>query len=273
MKRQEIDSARARKERARIVRFLAAGPAIPRAAAKEGTVLLDGGERGTVSAASATLTALVRDGVMRREGAGLALSPEGRALAKRTEAGDAPFRTQHMDLGTRTLLTEAGEHTVQANLSESPLAQLARRRTKNGTPFLDDNEFRAGERLRADYTRGRIMPRLGANWSEAVADGRRGSGDNGTADLTDAALAARQRVDQALIAVGPELSGVLVDVCCFLKGLEQVEAERGWPVRSAKVVLKTALAALSRHYEPQSRPRRRSVLHWGAGDYRPRLRR
>jgi hypothetical protein len=168
--------------------------------------------------------------------------------------------------------TGDGFAAVTVNLAESPLGQLARYRLRDGTPFVTGVEVDAGERLRHDYTRGRLVPRLGANWEAAVAPGRRGAG-GGLADLAVTALAARQRVDRALAAVGPELAGVLVDVCCFLKGLELVERERGWPVRSAKVVLKTALGALSRHYRPPSGSRAGApLLHWGAEDYRPELR-
>ena len=160
---------------------------------------------------------------------------------------------------------------VSIRTSESPLAALVRLKDRHGRPFLDDGEFRAGERLREDYMRGRIMPRIGVNWDVGAASGG-GSDRGGLAELTDGALAARQRVDAALRAVGPELSGLLVDVCCFLKGFEQVERERGWPVRSAKVVVKTALGALSRHYRPPARkPNEDTVLHWGAEDYRPRI--
>jgi hypothetical protein len=275
VKRSEINitSRRIERETVRVARFLStAGTATVRAAAKDGIVLLDGGERGTISVAPATLAVLVRKNIIRQVNGRLVLSAEGVALARRAEAPQDPFRAQHMDLGSVTVSTDGGAERVEANLSESPLAQLARRRGRDGKPFLSENEVRAGERLREDFTRGRIMPRLGVNWSTPVAGGRRGSGENGIADLTDAALAARQRVNRALEAVGPELAGVLVDVCCFLKGLERVESERGWPVRSAKVVLKTALAALSRHYEPQQPARRRSILHWGADGFRPSLR-
>lgn len=103
------------------------------------------------------------------------------------------------------------------------------------------------------------MPSMGVNWDVTGS----GSRANGVLEITDAALAARQRVERALEAVGPELSGVLIDVCCFLKGLEVVERERQWPVRSAKLILKTALAVLDRHYHPAPPTRRRPrIIHW-----------
>jgi hypothetical protein len=173
-----------------------------------------------------------------------------------------------------TVETQEGRAAVTVNAAESPLALLHRRKGKDGRPFIDGREFLAGERLRADYGRGRIMPRLGVNWDAVGSGGRRRGGPGGAGELNDAALAARRRVEKAIEAVGPELSGVLVDICCFLKGMEQVEAERGWPARSAKVVLKSALGALARHYEPprgRAAGDRPATLHWGAEDYRPAL--
>jgi hypothetical protein len=257
------------KQMKRVLAFLAGGQAFAREAASPGKVLLDCGERGAIAVTAEQLGALARQGLIARQNATVELTPDGRAWLGRVN-GDNPFQDQHRELTTVTIMLPEGPGPVQVNVNESPLAQLARRRGKSGVPFLSAGEFRAGERLRSDYTRGNIMPRLGANWVAPVSTGRRGGDAGSMVELTDAALAARQRVERAVDAVGPELAGILIDVCCFLKGIETVEAERQWPVRSAKVVLKTALAALSRHYEPQARNARMTV-HWGSADYRPSI--
>src|SRR5690606_10280656 len=241
---------KASRERLRVTRFLSAGAATVSVAGGGDNLLLETPERGAISVRKDEFRELVAHGLVVFSGDRARLSPEGLALTRRAAAEAEPFLAQHSELATATVEVNEMRETVAINLAESPLAQLASRRTRKGERFLTEAEIRAGERLRADYTRGQIMPRITANWQAAVAPGRRTGGSGGMVELTDAALAARQRVDRALQAVGPELAGVLVDICCFLKGLERVETERGWPVRSAKVVLKTALGALSRHYEP-----------------------
>jgi hypothetical protein len=76
-------------------------------------------------------------------------------------------------------------------------------------------------------------------------------------------------VHQALDAVGPEFAGLLLDICCFLKGLEDIERERVWPTRSGKIVLHLALTSLARHYgySAQARgPGQTPIRTWLADD-------
>lgn len=156
-----------------------------------------------------------------------------------------PLRAQHFQLAQRQIETEHGRGRVTVDELESPLAWLARRRGRDGRALIDGHQLQAGERLRSEFTRANLMPRTTANWASPIASGRRGERDM---NFTETAIAARQRVRRALDAAGPEFAGLLLDVCCFLKGLDDVERERAWPVRSAKVVLQLALDRLARHY-------------------------
>lgn len=257
----------------RLLRFLANGPARLAAASAKGMMLVEAEGRGAIAMASIDLAGAAKAGLVTRVDDRIGLTDLGTVAAARLLAGSDRFQEQHRDIEIVPAEVEGRVCGVAVNRAESPLAQLMRRSTKTGAPFLSQIEYEAGERLRADYTRGQIMPRLGANWVASVSSGRRG-GPGGAAELTESALAARQRVERAIEAVGPELAGVLVDICCFLKGLELVERERGWPVRSAKLMLKAGLSGLARHYRMRAAGAGSAlppVLHWGAEDYRPTI--
>jgi hypothetical protein len=159
------------------------------------------------------------------------------------------------------------------NLTESPLAWLRVRKDKAGVRLITEAQFEAGERLRSDLWHAQMTPRITTNWS-GLRDGsqRLGPHMHGSAALRDSAATAGERVRRALAAVGPELSGILVDVCGHLKGLEEAERAAGWPQRSGKVVLQLALTALARHYGLIGQAAARGgVRQWGASNYRPTL--
>ena len=195
--------------------------------------------------------ALVDEGLAVWRGAGaqrrLELAEAGRARLSRDRApaGVDPFLAQQRPLARRPVAP--GEPAALVDEAESPLAWLARRRDRDGRPFIDAAALGAGERLRRDLERAQMLPRVTTNWSASGAGGK-GAGGAGPGELLDAALAARGRVEAALAAAGGDLAGLLLDVCGFLKGLETIESERGWPPRSAKIVLRIALGRLAEHY-------------------------
>ncbi len=162
------------------------------------------------------------------------------------------------------------------NESESPLSWLRRRRDKDGKPLISQEEFNAGERLRADFWFAQMTPKVTSSWNSTFSSRReRRAAPGAGIELQDRVVAARERVRLALQAVGPELSGILIDVCCHLKGLEEAERSAGWPQRSGKVILQLALTRLARHYgllpAGEAADRRQAIRHWGAPDYRPAM--
>ncbi len=157
------------------------------------------------------------------------------------------FRARHLKLARRRVVTEFGPAHLTVDELESPLAWLARRRGRAGRALIEPHQLQAGERLRADFTIAHLMPSVTSNLTNPIAYGRRAR-DAGLQHFTDVMLEGRRQVRAALDAVGPEFSGLLLDVCCFLKRLEDIEHERVWPARSAKVVLQLALERLARHY-------------------------
>lgn len=216
-----------------------------------------------------TIDAMLRGGSLKLRDGRLRVTDAGRAALIRWSGGSFP--AQHGERVGKKVSPDEGSIEVTVNLDESPLSSLAHMRRSDGTAWLDKRELGAGERLRMDFEHAMLQPRVTAGWDGSHLAGNRRKGRNEVMNFTDRVLAARARVDAAVVAVGPDLGGPLLDICCFLKGLEQVERERGWPRRSAKLMLKTALCALDRHYHPEQRASARTIRHWGAEGYRPSL--
>lgn len=197
-----------------------------------------------------------------------------------TELGIANMQSQ-LGLGTpastnmiasEIRVIEGERSTVSVNQCESPLYRLHRLKTKSGTPYISMSEFAAGERLRSDFEKGQLQPRVSARLEGNA--GSSGKGGNFAAnEISDFALDCRARVQKAVEKLGPELSGVALDICCFLKGLETVERERSWPPRSAKLMLKTSLQLLSTHYglEGHSNQKAGVIRSWSTDDNRSPL--
>jgi hypothetical protein len=214
---------------------------------------------------------------LERRGGDLVLSEAGRSWLRRSATNGDVFRQQHQVRTTGEREIEGVRRPVLLNDAESPLGWLKSRKDRNGRPLLADYQYEAGERLRADYWFAHLSPRVTSNWSAlAPSERTRRGAPSPAASLRDDVIAAKERVMRALEAVGPEVAGVLVDVCCELKGLEEAEKFNGWPQRAGKVVLQIALSLLARHYRliGEGAPRKqqpRPMRHWGSEDYRPTL--
>lgn len=131
---------------------------------------------------------------------------------------------------------------------ESPLIALARRKDKDGKPFLSDPMVYAGERLREDFEVAQMEARTTQNWDSFLTGGAGTVAGSGTGAIGSASDA-RARVAAALTNLGPGLSDIVLRCCCYLEGLETAEKKLGWSARSAKIVLRIALNRLSRHYD------------------------
>lgn len=158
------------------------------------------------------------------------------------EEAMTPFADQHRDYDDAPR-----RRAPRYNIAESPLTTLARRRDKDGEPFLTSDLVAAGERLREDFELAQLGPRVTQNWQKFLTGDRPDFGASEPAE--NGSARARDRVAAALADLGPGLGDVALRCCCFLEGLEVTEKRMGWSARSGKIVLRIALQRLKRHYD------------------------
>ncbi len=170
-------------------------------------------------------------------------------------------------------VTPRGATGSQKGDAPATIARLRRHRDGNGRTILSASAGEAAERLASDFLKGQMMPRVTANWEKAMLGQRpQGMAPGFGIDVRDQIAEAQMRVRRALDDAGGDLAGVLIDVCCFDRGLEDVEGSRGWPRGSGRVILGIALERLARHYGiVTSGPAHGQMTRWGRGDDKPTL--
>ena len=155
---------------------------------------------------------------------------QGRLLEER--ALDAPI-----DKSTR----RRPVRSVTINCAESPLGWLKAR------GLVSQRQYDAGERLRIDWERAQLSPKVTMTWDAApVARGRSGSAP--AIDPAGSQIDAHRRFHAAIDAAGPGLSDILWRVVCSGDGMRQAETALGWPARAGKLVLLIALDRIANHY-------------------------
>ena len=131
--------------------------------------------------------------------------------------------------------------SITISMTESPLGWLLSR------GHVTQRQYEAGERLRSDWERAQLSPRVTMVWDAApVARGRGGS--SAEPDLNGAQLDAKRRFDHALESAGPGLSDILWRVVCAGDGMREAETALGWPARAGKLVLSLALDRIAAYY-------------------------
>lgn len=183
-----------------------------------------------------------RPGLRVREGGGWLPRPAN----DHAPASPPPGRPGVIE-GERAVMEADGRLTPRrANLGESPILWLARRKDQSGRPWLTPAEVAAGERLRAEAEIALSGPSLTMRWDALP---RSGSGGGATRmEPTDRALSASARVQAALDACGPRLRAMVERVCIHGTSLQLAEQALSLRRRQGKTLLKQGLQALAEHY-------------------------
>jgi hypothetical protein len=220
----------------RFVRALAAGAVGVREREQFVAIAADGSR---VTAGAATVAALQSLGVVEGNGMRCAAGAGARNWLRRAIAEADGFAAQHRQV------VRAASGTL-INLAESPLSRLGAAGADGAPPFLAAHQVEAGERVRKLAERAKLQPRVTMSYDAAHTAGGKGSG--AAAELTGMAAEARRTLSDVIRVLPADCAGVVLDVCGLLKGLQTVEIERGWPRRSAKLVLRIGLEQVAQHF-------------------------
>ncbi|MFD2648990.1 DUF6456 domain-containing protein [Devosia albogilva] len=155
---------------------------------------------------------------------------------------------------------------MSAEHHDPVLARLA----AGADPFLGPHHLEAARRFEALARRAAMGQRVTMSYDPARVGGR-GAGGGAPSDLPDGAMAGRRSLRRLAEAMPRDCWGVLLDVLVFGKGFGEIETERQWPRRAAKLVLRIGLDQLAAQYglEAAGEGRERALVSGWLGERLP----
>ena len=179
---------------------------------------------------------------------GLKLRPGGGWVARTASPEHAaepkPGRPGVIE-GLRTVMEADGRAVSRrANLGQSAVTWLARRRDADGQPWLQAAQVAAAARLSLEAETAARGPSVTLRWDALP---RTGGGSAVRVAPGDGALAAARRVEAALAACGAARPMVEA-ICLRTSALQAAERDLGLRRREGKQLLKAGLSALAKHY-------------------------
>ncbi len=125
----------------------------------------------------------------------------------------------------------------------APEAVLRLLSGRDAEPFLAPHQVEAARMIVRLFERSRLRQRVTMSYDPARVGGAGARPQQ--AELAHSAAEARKRLNAIATVLPPDCWSIVENVCGYDKGLQQVETERGWPRRSAKLVLRIGLEQAS----------------------------
>ncbi len=160
-------------------------------------------------------------------------------LIRKLSYASEQFSKQH-----QIIITE--RNGIKKNLAESPISKLTIFKDKKN-PFLKPHHIEAAKKFALLFEKSQLRARTTINYF-ASPKGKEKYSNFTTAELSDMAIDARRKIEQLLNGMPDECASVIIDICGLEKGLQIVESEKGWPRRSAKLVLRIGLEQLAQKF-------------------------
>ncbi|MCZ4271177.1 DUF6456 domain-containing protein [Maritalea porphyrae] len=166
------------------------------------------------------------------------LCPSGQTLS-RTNETRSWLKRQQLALLKQDVSSVQVTDQKPVKSANDTIVRLSRKSKGEEQAFLAAHHVLVANRVSALIEKGQLRQSITQNLS-VLRQSSQFLG-NGATDLSDMAIDCRKRLNQLITQLPKDCAGVVVDICGYDKGLQQVEFERSWPRRSAKLVLRMGL--------------------------------